>query len=534
MSDYKLQEAYNFGDSIRFHAERVPDKPATVFEDRTVSYSQLDSYSNQVANGLLALGIKPQERVGYYGKNSDYHVQIKGGTNKVNAVLVPVNWRLAPPEVQYVMDDADIKVLFVTDEFAGLVETIKDQLPKLETVIVLDGPKGDWGDFAEWRDAQDNSDPGIEVGPKDVDVQLYTSGTTGRPKGVMLSNATVYLGWEGVPKAPDDPEIVGTWKEYDPDEVSLCIAPNFHLSGNGSIMTNIRMGTTVVIHPDFDIQKSTQAILDYKISKIFMVPAVLKILIDKAKQGADLSAINLISYGASPIPPELMREAVEYIGCGFLQMYGMTEIGGSATFLEPDDHTLEPTERMKSAGKPGEFHEMKIVDPTTRKEVPRGQSGEIAIRIEHPMTGYYKKPEATAEVLDEDGWYYSGDVGKMDEEDYVYIQDRLKDMIVSGGENIYCAEVEAALFEHPAVREAAVIGVPSEKWGEEVLAIVALEPDQELTAEELVDFARSQIAGYKVPKQVEFVEALERNASGKLLKHVMREPYWEGHDRRVS
>ncbi|MDX1581051.1 MAG: AMP-binding protein, partial [Alphaproteobacteria bacterium] len=185
-------------------------------------------------------------------------------------------------------------------------------------------------------------------------------------------------------------------------------------------------------------------------------------------------------------------------------------------------------------GRPGELYEMKIVDPSTREELPRGETGEIAIRTEAPMNGYYKKPDATAEVLDEDGWYYTGDLGKMDEEDYVYVQDRLKDMIVSGGENVYSAEVESALFEHPAVREAAVIGVPSEKWGEEVMAIVAIEPGSELTAEELIAFARTQIAGYKVPKHVEFMEALPRNGSGKLLKHVLREPYWEGQERRVS
>jgi len=215
-------------------------------------------------------------------------------------------------------------------------------------------------------------------------------------------------------------------------------------------------------------------------------------------------------------------------------MYGMTEIGGSATFLEPADHTLVPTEKMKSCGKPGELHEMKIVDPVTRKELPRGQPGEVALRTAAPMVGYYKNPEATAQVLDADGWYYSGDVGRMDEEGYVYIQDRLKDMIVTGGENVYSAEVESALYEHPAVKEAAVIGVPSDRWGEEVKAIVVLEPGQALSADELIMFARSHIAGYKVPKSVEFIAELPRNGTGKLMKHVLREPYWAGRERQVS
>jgi acyl-CoA synthetase (AMP-forming)/AMP-acid ligase II len=532
MPEYRIKQAFNVGDSVRYHAERTPDKVATIFEDRITTFAQVDRYSNQIANGLARLGVGRQERVGYYGKNSDYHPQIMAGVNKLNAVLVPVNWRLAPPEVQYVMDNADVKVLIVGREFAGLVETLIDNLPRLETVLVMDGPYKNWGDFAEWRDAQDATDPGIEVKPRDVYVQLYTSGTTGKPKGVMIPNDAAYLGWTGEP--PDPEPLKGTYKEYSPDEVSLCIAPNFHLSGNGSVLGALRMGTTVVIHPDFDVQRMVDAVLQYKVAKIFMVPAVLKILLDKAKQGADLSSIRLISYGASPIPLEMMREAVEYIGCGFLQMYGMTEIGGSATFLEPADHTLVPTEKMKSCGKPGEFHEMKIVDPTTRKELPPRQPGEVALRTAAPMIGYYKNPEATAQVLDADGWYYSGDVGFMDEEGYVYIQDRLKDMIVTGGENVYSAEVESALYEHPAVKEAAVIGVPSERWGEEVKAIVVLEPGQTLTADELIGFARGHIAGYKVPKSVEFVPELPRNGTGKLMKHVLRAPYWEGRERQVS
>jgi acyl-CoA synthetase (AMP-forming)/AMP-acid ligase II len=532
MPEYKLKEAFNVGDSVRYHAERTPDKIATIYEDRQTTFAQLDRYGNQVANGLIKLGVKQQERVGYYGKNTDYHPQILSGVSKMNGVLVPVNWRLAPPEVQYVMDDADVKVLFVSSEFAPLVAQLREQLPRLEHVFVLDGPYKDWGDFARWRDAQDDKDTGIHSAPRDVYIQLYTSGTTGRPKGVQIPNDAAYLGWTGAP--PDPEPLKGTWKEYNPDEVSLCIAPNFHLSGNGSILGNLRMGTTVVIHPDFDVQRMVDAVLQYRVAKIFMVPAVLKILLDKARQGADLSSIKLISYGASPIPPELMREAVEVIGCGFVQMYGMTEIAGTATFLEPADHTLTPTEKMKSCGKPSELHELRIVDPVTRKDLPVRTPGEIAIRTAAPMIGYYKRDEDTAKVLDSEGWYYTGDVGMVDEEGYLYIQDRLKDMIVTGGENVYSAEVEAALYEHPAVKEAAVIGIPSEKWGEEVKAVVALEPGKTLTADELISFARAHIAGYKVPKSVDFVPELPRNGTGKLMKHVLRDPYWAGRERQVS
>lgn len=532
MSEFKQNKINNLGDAVRYHAERTPDKVATVFEDRTTTYAQFDVLTSRVANGLIALGVTPQTRVGYYGKNSDYHAQIQSATAKANAVLVPVNWRLAPPEAQFIIDHADVKVLFVGPEFRALVRKIRDQLPTLETIIALDGPDDDWQDFATWRDAQSDVDPMVPHTREDICFQLYTSGTTGRPKGVMLPNACAFAGFvDGEP--PDMSLAAGTWREVFPDDVSLCIAPNFHLSGNGGIYNNISAGQTVVIHPEFDVQKSVAAILDYKISKIFMVPAVLQILLEKAKQGADLSSIKLISYGASPIPPELMREAVEVIGCGFLQMYGMTEIGASCTFLEPEDHSLTPTEQMKSCGKAGEIFEMKIVDPVTKKDLPIGESGEVAIKSPAPMKGYYKQPKETAEVLI-DGWYYSGDVGYMDADGYFYIQDRLKDMIVSGGENIYTAEVESALFEHPAVREVAVFGVPSVRWGEEVKAVVAVEEGQSLTEDELVGFARELIAGYKIPKSVDFIDALPRNGTGKVMKHVLRDPYWEGMERQVG
>lgn len=532
MSDYKQEKIRNLGDAVRYHAERTPDKVATIFEDRTFTYADFDRLTSQVANGLIALGVTPQTRVGFYGKNSDYHAQIQSGTVKANAVLVPVNWRLAPPEVQFIVDHADVKVLFVSRDFAGVIHKIRDQLPTVETVIALDGPDGDWQDFSTWRDAQSDVDPMVPFTGDDICFQLYTSGTTGRPKGVMLPNACAFVSFvDGVP--PDPEAVRGTWRESFPDDISLCIAPNFHLSGNGGIYNVISAGGTVVIQPEFDVQMMVDAVLKYKVSKIFMVPAVLKILLEKAKTGVDLSSIKLISYGASPIPPELMREAVEVIGCGFLQMYGMTEIGGSCTFLEPDDHKLVPTEQMKSCGKPGEIFKMKIVDPVTKKDLSVGQSGEIAIWAPAPMIGYYKQPIETADAL-RDGWYYSGDVGYMDEDDYVYVQDRLKDMIVSGGENIYCAEVESAVFEHPAVREVAVIGVPSARWGEEVKAVVALEEGKEVSEEDLQIFTRDLIAGYKIPKSVDFIEALPRNGTGKVMKHILRDPYWEGMERQVG
>lgn len=532
MTSYKLEKMSCIGDFPRYFAERQPDKVATIYEDRKMTYAELDRFSSQVANGLIAVGVKPQTRVAYLGKNCDFHTQIQFGVAKANAVLTPVNWRLAGPEVQYIVDHCDATVLFVGPEFAPLIKQIRDQLPKLIQIIALDGSYNDWPDFETWRDAQSTDDPMIPVSGDDIAFQLYTSGTTGRPKGAMLRTEGLFTGFGG---APVDPELLkGTWMETREDDVALLIAPNFHLSGNGNSFLTIRGGGTMLIHPDFDIDRVLSAIEEFKIARAFMVPAMIKFVIDKMKRGeCDVSSLRVISYGASPIPLELMREAVEVIGCGFTQIYGMTEIGGGCTLLEPDDHSVEGNERMKSCGKATEPHQIKIANPTTGEEMPPREPGEIWVKTPSIMAGYYKQPEETKKAIS-DGWYKTGDAGFMDEDGYIYIQDRLKDMIVSGGENIYCAEVESALFDHPAIRDVAVIGVPSEKWGEEVKALVALEPNASLTEEELITFARERIAGFKVPKSVEFRDDLGRNASGKLVKKDLREPYWKGHERRVS
>ena len=329
--------------------------------------------------------------------------------------------------------------------------------------------------------------------------------------------------------------LKGTWAEQKPGAVALTISPNFHLSGNSATFHNARGGGTLVIHPDFDQERVFAAVRKYGISSMFMVPAVLQVVLERTKGGDDgFRSIRNITYGASPIPLELMREAVDVLGCYFLQMYGMTEIGGGAAILDPTDHDMEGGERMKSCGKAMLGVSIKIVDPKTHAELPVRTTGEIAILAGGLMKGYYKQPEESAKVVDADGWYFSGDAGMLDEDGYLYIQDRLKDMIVSGGENIYSAEVEGALFEHEAIEDVCVIGVPSARWGEEVKALVVLKEGASLTAEELILFVRERIAGFKVPKTVEFREKLLRSGMGKLLKNDMREPYWEGHSRRVG
>jgi acyl-CoA synthetase (AMP-forming)/AMP-acid ligase II len=456
--------------------------------------------------------------------NSDYYAQVRGGVNKCRAILVPFNWRLDWKELREVVADAEIQMMFVSRDFADHYADVIADRSICGDVIIVD-ENGEDCAFSLWRDQQDDDDPNIMLSPEDVDLQLYTSGTTGVPKGVMLSNATLYQceDWNGTPPDPDDPLLVGTESEYDPDESLLAFAPNFHLAGNVWYIRTLRIGTTLVLLPKFDFEQALDHIGRYRVAKIFMVPAMLQTVVEKAREGADFRSLNLISYGAAPIAPDLMREAVELIGCRFSQTYGMTEIGDSVTVLEPTDFTIPPNPKMKSVGRPRRTYEVKIVDPETRGGVPVGRTGEIAIRTPHMMNGYYKNPVETAKVLDAENWYYSGDIGCLDEDGYLYILDRLKDMIISGGENIYSAEVEAALHRHSAVLEAAVIGIPSEQWGEAVKAFVVIKPGSSLLEREINDFMRGQIAAYKCPKSYAFIDALPRNGMGKLLKHELRE-----------
>jgi len=521
----------SIADGLRRNAADRPEKTATIFGDRETNYRQLDAFCSQVSNGLLAENLKPQDRIAYIGKNSDLGVQLQFGVNKANMVWTPINWRLAAPEIVGIVNHSDARILFVGPEFIDLVAEIRNQLNTVEKVISLDpSPRAD-ASFIDWRSAQSVADPLLESASGDICFQLYTSGTTGVPKGVMLTNGGALGRYAGALTGETELE---DWQIQSDDDVSLWVAPNFHLSGNGSSLYSILDGGTLLVHPEFKIEPVLDAIETYKITRCFMVPAMLKFVLDQIKSGeADLRSLRIITYGASPIPPELMKEAVDLIGCGFVQMYGMTEIGASCTILNPEDHLDFDSPRLKSCGKAIAPHEIKICDPETGADLPSGQVGEVVIRTPTLMAGYYKNPEATAKVI-RNGWYHSGDAGYLDTDGYLYIVDRLKDMIVSGGENIYCSEVEATIAAHPAVADVAVIGVPSQKWGEEVKALVKLETGATLNDAELLAFTRERLAGYKVPKSVEFRDELPRNPSGKLLKTVLREPYWKNMERRVS
>jgi len=525
MSDIK--EPANLADMVRARAKTRGNAVVYEFEGRQTSFAQFDILTNRVANALKAQGVKPRERVAYLGKNSDIYFELLMGAMKANVVMAPVNWRLAGPEIAFIVEDCKAPVLFVGPEFTGLIDRIRPQLPGVRTFIATESSEPGFLNYTAWRDAQSGDDPQVEIDRKDIAIQLYTSGTTGKPKGAMLSHANfLNLVETGKDQKPD-------WNKWTEHDVSLVAMPIFHIGGSGWGVMGLYHGARGVIAREFDPTKVLDFFEQSGITKLFMVPAAMQFVVRQPRaRSVDFSRLKYMLYGASPIPAALLKECIEVFKCGFVQMYGMTETTGTIVALPPEDH-VEGLDRMRSAGKALPGIELAILDVNGNR-LPPGEVGEIATRSGSNMAGYWNLPEATARTLGPDGWLRTGDAGYMDSDGYLYIHDRIKDMIISGGENIYPAEVESAICDHPDVAEVAVIGIPDEKWGEAVKAIVVMKQGKSATATDIINFTRERIAGFKTPKSVEFIEALPRNPSGKILRRHLRDPYWEGKDRQVN
>jgi long-chain acyl-CoA synthetase len=514
------------GDIARTHARARPAAVAMTFEGRTTTYASLDAHTNRVAQALLAAGVRQGDRIGYLAKNSDCFFEILIGAAKMGAVILPIGWRLAAAEIAHLLDDGAVRLLFIGREFGDLAS----QGIKIagHTIRVIELESADAGGYAAWRDSAEDIDPAVAIGPSDTALQLYTSGTTGRPKGVMLTNSNLLDMWLRTGSAG-----IGCYR-WEPDDVCLVAMPLSHIGGTGWGLVGLLNGASLVILREFDPPTVLGLIEPARITKLFMVPAALNFLIQMpGAKDIDYSRLRVIFYGASPIPLDLLRQCMDMFGCAFCQQYGMTEASGTIVYLPPEDHDRQGNRRMKSAGRAMPGIELKIIDEDGNT-LPPETVGEVATRSTSNMAGYWNNEAATREALDPDGWLHTGDAGYLDEDGYLYIYDRVKDMIISGAENIYPAEVESAIFGHPAVAEVAVIGVPDDRWGEAVKAVVVLKPGVEASETDIVRFARERIAAFKAPKSVDFVSALPRNAAGKVLKRTLREPYWAGKERHVN
>ena len=521
-----LNETQVLADVFRVRAARQPEIRAQIFGDRVTTYAELDRHATQIANGLMALGVGPQRRIGYLGKNSDLYFELLLGSLKANVVIVSVNWRLAPPEASAILIDAQAEILFVGRGFAPMAEAIAACGYVAPKYIAMNGPCLDWPDFMSWRNAQPDEDPMLQIVADDTAIQLYTSGTTGLPKGVELSNRNWIAFLE-------DYETAG-FAGLGPDDVVLTCMPVFHAAGTNVGVAALACGCTNVVMEEVTISGLLTLIPQHGVTLTLLVPAVILALVQHPDAPlTDLRSLRRLLYGASPIAETtLLRAQALLPDVEFWQVYGATETNASGTTLAPAFHE-GPDAKLRSCGRPYPNVEVRVVDPLG-ESLPAENVGEIVIRAAAVMKGYWNQPEATQAVFIDGGWLRTGDAGYFDADGFLYIHDRIKDMIVSGAENIYPAEVENALFSHPAIADAVVIGVPDERWGEAVKAIVVLKPDQPATEEDIVAFVRTLIAGYKIPKSIDFVSSLPRNASGKLLRRELRAPFWKGRTRQVA
>jgi acyl-CoA synthetase (AMP-forming)/AMP-acid ligase II len=512
-------------DRLNHWAAVTPDAECMTYLERTWTYAEWRDRVRRCAGALRAAGVGRGDVIAFLDKNHPACVEMTMAAAMLGAANAIINYRLAGDEIDYAINDSGAKLLVVGSELLPSVEEIRDGLPKVEVIWELtpDGADNDEYEQALAEATPIDRDPAVT--PDDVVLVMYSSGTTGRPKGVMISQHALI---KHTLNAHDG------WA-FEPGDKNMVSMPLFHVGGTSYVQFGIHDGFPSVMTRDPDGASLAGAILQGA-NRTFLVPAVLAQVLAAGPDAIKLfGALKTYCYGASPMPLPLLRAAMEaWPDTDFIQVYGLTEVCGVATHLMPDDHRdTEHPERLVSAGTPLPEVEIRIVDPATLEELPVGEHGEIWMRTPQLMSGFLNKPEATAEVITEDGWFRTGDMGKVDEGGYVFVQDRLKDMIISGGENIYSPEIERVLAEHPAVMEVAIIGVPDDRWGEVVKAVISLNEGQEATEAELIDYCRQHLAAYKCPKSVDILDLLPRNPTGKILKRDLRQPYWEGRDSAI-
>ena len=510
--------------ALHRNLQRDPDRPATIYRDRIRTVAQSVDRISRMAGALAELGVQRGDRVGILALNSDRYQEYFYAVPWIGAALNPVNIRWSPAEIAYSLSESDTRVLFVDDAFAPMIPALREQFSGLATVIHCgdgDGP-ADALDY-ETLVADSAAVEDFRTGGDDLLGVFYTGGTTGHPKGVMLSHDNLLVSSIG---------SLASGQFVSAGGRLLHTAPLFHLAGIAAWAAGCQVGTTHVIVPFFTPQEVMATIAEHRVTDALLVPTMIQMLVDDpGVADADMSSLLHLIYGASPISESVLDRAQKvFPAAGFTQAYGMTELSPCATLLTPADHDDPALHR--SAGRAAPHTEVRVVDPDD-VEVPRGEVGEIVVRGDNVMLGYWNRPDDTAAAL-RGGWMHTGDGGRMDERGYVFIVDRIKDMIITGGENVYSAEVENALACHPAVAACAVIGVPDGDWGERVHAVVVLLPDRTATADEIRAHCKTLIAGYKAPRTVDFVDSLPMSGAGKILKRDLRQRYRSEAENQVS
>jgi acyl-CoA synthetase (AMP-forming)/AMP-acid ligase II len=510
-------------------AQTFPEKLALVHGVRRFTYGEMNRRANRLANGLRGLGIRRGDNVAILQYNYPETLESIFACFKAGCGAVPINWRLHPNEFAFIIHHSEAKAVILSPEFNETLMDVHDRIQEAAAIISLGGSNKGLLDYEEILAAGSDRFVDEDVEPEDLAWLFYTSGTTGLPKGAMLTHRNL---------------LAMTMNFYadicpgtGPEDVILHAAPLSHGSGLYSLPNIGKAGTNVVLESkSFDPEQVFQAIERHRVTNMFAAPTMVKLMVeDPAVDCYDHSSMRALNYGGAPMLVEDLKLAMEKMGPCLVQLFGQAESPMTITYLPHRDHVLEGSEkelrRLSSAGIPRTDVEVAIFGPDDR-ELPFGETGEIVTRSDLVMKGYWRNPEATAEAF-RDGWLHTGDMGYVDDEGYLFIMDRSKDMIISGGENIYPREIEEVLIRHPAVREVAVIGIPDPRWGEAVKAVVSLNPGMSATEEELIGFCKGHVASYKKPKSVDFVSDLPKNNYGKIVKRELRSTYWQGRDRKV-
>ncbi|MCB1667510.1 MAG: AMP-binding protein [Pseudomonadales bacterium] len=531
---WRFDEIKTLLDIPRYWARVSPDKVAIRDGRSAVTYSELERNSNRIANRIVECGIQPGARIGYVGRNSIEFFEIWFGACKAGCAIAPFNWRCAVPELVDMVDDAGTPLVFSEDVYSTpkMLE-VKDKSAAAFELVSFNAESCSDKDLRSihwlggWANHVGDHNPGIKVHSDDVALLVYTSGTTGKPKGAQYDHQAFNYSFLCMSLEPE--------MGWNPDDVGLMAVPNFHLGGNWVLLPALYHGATIRTIPAFDPEAVLDAIERDSATILPLVPTALQMLVEHPKAATtNFSSLQRVIYFGSPISADVMKKAVGTLGCKLNQLYGNTETW-FVTLLGHEDHLAEQSSRLASCGKALPLIDVKICDEEG-KELPVGEVGELCIRTPTINMGYLNKPEATAKAF-HDGWYRSGDLARLDSEGFIFLVDRAKDMIVSGGENIYSVEVERVLNLHPEVSLAAVIGIPDEKWGEKVTAFIVRARESDVADEqfglELIEHCRQYLAGYKVPKEIMIQDSLPLNPTGKIQKNVLREPYWGSVNRYI-
>ncbi|HEX3782191.1 MAG TPA: long-chain-fatty-acid--CoA ligase [Pseudonocardiaceae bacterium] len=512
----------DIADTVTYWRARKPDAEAMRCGALSWTWSELDERIRRNAAAQLAIGLVRGDRIVSFDKNHPFCLETSLAATLIGTTNAVVNFRLAPPEIAYIINDSQATVVLVGAEFVAVLAEIRADLPMVREVIVVGG---DDDEYEAWLAANEPLRDNEPVDPEECFLQLYTSGTTGFPKGAMITQRGITA------HANSMSEGIGV----DDESVSMVAMPLFHVGGSSWALCTLYYGARQVLVREVNPPALLDELIDQGVTHTFLVPAIFGFLLQvPGVAERDYAKLRGLVYGASPMPLPLLRRSLATFPADFHQVYGMTEASGAVTILGPEQHKDKTNEhRLVSAGLPLEGVEIIAADPVTGEPLGPGEVGEIMVRTRQLMTGYWRNPQASEQTLTADGWLHSGDAGYLDEDGYLYISDRVKDMIISGGENVYPAEVERVLGEHPSVADVAVIGVPDEKWGEVGKAIVVAAPGATVDADELIALCRSQLAAFKCPKSIEVVSELPRNATGKILKRTLREPYWADRSRAV-